>query len=474
MGQGSREILGRGSIYTLATAAPMVAGVVILPILTRRLSISEYGYVAIAIVVMQFGTGLAGLGLPTAITRHALVAESGPPGARGLALMGGAIATSLAVVSALGLLAWAALSGTSGMSVFVLALLAAGAGAVAANVTAYFLAVKDAWFYVRIAFGLSFLAPAAGLVVVLIGRATALGYLAGLASVYFVAGTVAILRVLRLKPISLGRADARAALRIGLPMLPYLLSIGLASGSMVFVGNRLFGLDAGAETQIAISVGSLSLIVISAIFNAWMPAILATPERERGARLEETGADVAWLAALGAGGVGVLSPWLLRFVTSSEYDQAAMVPVVSVIGVAACVAAVFFANIQLVIAAGATGKMAFLSPLSLAAGIGAALLVAPYLGLVGLAVGFVVMYVSLAVATSVMARRTSPSRWNHRTVVAPLLAALALAGLGALLPISGPSSLWRIAAAAVIVAIAIRRLYGTFRTPLLPHIGLDD
>jgi O-antigen/teichoic acid export membrane protein len=213
----------------------------------------------------------------------------------------------------------------------------------------------------------------------------------------------------------------------------------------------------------------LPLIVTSAIFNAWMPAILATPEHERGTRLEETGADIAWLAALGGGGVGVLSPWLLRFVTSAQYDHAAMVPVAAVIGIAACVAAVFFANIQLVIAAGATGKMALVSPLSLALGIGAALLVAPHWGLVGLAVGFVVTYVSLAVSTSIMARRTSQPRWNHRVVVAPLVGALAFAALGALLPISGPGSSWRIAAAVVMAALVVMRLRMTFRNPSLPH-----
>lgn len=462
----SREVLGRGSIYTLATAAPMLAGVLVLPVLTRQLTIAEYGHVAIAIVVIQFGTGLAGLGLPTAITRHALVATSGPAGARGIALLAGAIATAIAVAAALSLTAWMAATGQAGGGVFLLALLASGAGAAAANVQAYSLAVNDAWSYVRIAFGLSLIGPATGLFIVFVGVKTAVGYLAGMTGVYVLVGAIAAAKVARMRPITLRSADARAALRVGLPMLPYLLSIGLASGSMVLVASHTFGVNGGAEMQVAISVGSVSLIVTSAINNAWMPAILAAPASERGARLEETAADVAWLAALGAGGIAVLSPWLLRFVSSNAYDRAAMVPVVSVLGVAACVAVVFLANLQLVVAAGETRGMAYVSPLSLAIGVSLALLLAPHIGLVGSAIGFVGIYGSLAVATMIMARKASVSRWRQIAVVPPLLAALITAAFGALLPTSGFASLSRLAAAVLIGSVAARRIRMTFRDPI--------
>lgn len=455
--------MGRGSIYTLATAAPMLAGVLILPVLTRQLSISEYGHVAVALVVIQFGTSVAGLGLPTAITRHALVSSSGAPGARGIALLAGLFAASLALISALALALWSAVTGVGGVGVYVLAVLAAGAGAAIANVQAYSLAVKDAWFYVRITVGLGFLAPAAGLAVVIVWRQSAEDYLIGMVAIYVVTGAVAIAKVVRTRPISMRRADSISALRVGLPMLPYLLSIGLASGSTILVSNHFFGLSAGAELQVAISVGSIPLILTSAINNAWMPAILAAPEGERGARLEETAVDVAWLAAIAAGGVAALSPWLLRLVSSDQYDRAAMVPVVSVIGVAACVASVFLANLQLVVAAGATGGLSYLSPMSLGLGIATAVLLAPHLGLSGIAMGFVAVYVSLAIVTRVMGRGASTSRWRQRLVIPPLVATVAFAGLGAYLPTAGSGSLTRIAFAAVLLVLALRRLRMTFR-----------
>jgi O-antigen/teichoic acid export membrane protein len=82
----SRQLMGRGSLYTLATAAPLLSGIVLLPITTRILSVEQYGVVALCLVVIQFGAILASLGLTVSITRHAILEKSGIAGARGLVL----------------------------------------------------------------------------------------------------------------------------------------------------------------------------------------------------------------------------------------------------------------------------------------------------------------------------------------------------------------------------------------------------
>ena len=49
----SKGVLGRGSIYTLGTAAPILANAAVVPLVTRLLGKPAYGVVAIAIVVIQ-------------------------------------------------------------------------------------------------------------------------------------------------------------------------------------------------------------------------------------------------------------------------------------------------------------------------------------------------------------------------------------------------------------------------------------
>jgi len=115
------------------------------------------------------------------------------------------------------------------------------------------------------------------------------------------------------------------------------------------------------------------------------------------------------------------------------------------------------------VAAGATGGLSYLSPMSLGLGIATAVLLAPHLGLSGIAMGFVAVYVSLAVVTRVMGRGASTSRWRQRLVIPPLVATVAFAGLGAYLPTAGSGSLTRIAFAAVLLVLALRRLRMTFR-----------
>lgn len=84
---GVREVLGRGWIYTLASASPMLAGVLLVPITTRVLDQQQYGLVALSLVVLQVGNVLLSLGLPLSVTRHALMEASGVAGARGVVVV---------------------------------------------------------------------------------------------------------------------------------------------------------------------------------------------------------------------------------------------------------------------------------------------------------------------------------------------------------------------------------------------------
>ena len=84
----SRGVLGRGSLYTLGTAAPILANAAVVPVVTRLLGKPAYGVVAIAIVIIQVAMMVGSFGMPSVITRQGILARSGVGGARALLVRG--------------------------------------------------------------------------------------------------------------------------------------------------------------------------------------------------------------------------------------------------------------------------------------------------------------------------------------------------------------------------------------------------
>src|SRR5664280_2009788 len=97
----SKGVLGRGSIYTLGTVAPILANVAVVPIVTRLLGPQAYGVVAIAITVMWVAMMAGRLGMPSVLTRQGILARSGVAGARALLVRGSLMTAALMTVAIL-------------------------------------------------------------------------------------------------------------------------------------------------------------------------------------------------------------------------------------------------------------------------------------------------------------------------------------------------------------------------------------
>lgn len=454
MSSAASRILGRGSIYTLASAAPMLTGLLVTPALTRSLPIAEYGRVSVAIVTMQFVLGLLSLGLPLVITRHTHVEGSGAEGARGLVLTGAVAVLLLSVAVSSGYLGVAALLGSQTPWPVLLALVAGGAGAGMAMAQAYALAKDASWFYVALAFAMSLVAPAVGLFAILLTSATASAYYVAVAVVFLLAEGGALWRIRSAGRARTTRREFLHSLRMGLPLVPHQLAIGSTTGAAVLVARWQLGIEGGAHAQIAAWLGTAPLIIVSAIGYAWLPQILSVPAESRGASLEETSGAIAWLAALGASMVALLSPWLLRLLVSGEYDVASMVPATSLVSLTAVVATVFLAYMQLVLVGGNTQRFALGSPLSLVGGSLVALATIEWLGLAAIGLGYVSTYVLLTLLARHESQRSSDVRWSLGRVLPALAFGLSACLAGALLPVEGP------AGTAVRVACAMLCLLG--------------
>ena len=456
MDRGASRILGRGSIYTLASVAPMLTGLLVTPALTRLMPKGEYGDVSVGLALMQFALGLLTFGLPLVITRHAFVDSSGIDGARSLVLSG----TTISAVTALGvagaLVALSAAVDGSPLWYLALAILTGGAGASLAMSQSFALAMDASWYYVAMAFAMSLIAPCVGLAVVATFTSDATTDLAGVTAVFGLTAAAALAWAGHgSRPAS--RATVVEALRLGLPLVPHQLAIGSATGAAVLVARWQLGPGGAADAQIAIWLGSAPLMIVSAIGYAWLPQILGVAEEERGASLAETSQTIAWLAALGAGTLAMTSPWFLRVLVPAEYDVDAMVETTSIVVMSSAVATIFLAHMQIVIATGQTKRFALGSPLILVLGVAVGAAALPFLGLGGLGVGYVVTYVGLAVLARHEARRHSPVRWSMSRLWPALAAVSALSIGSATLPDTGlvPTVVRLCVATACIVAALI-------------------
>lgn len=457
----SSRLVGRGSIYTLATAGPMLTGILITPLLTRTISVDDYGVVALAIVVMQFLVGVLSLGLPLVITRHVFVESTGDAGARGLALVGASLVLlATAIAATIGL----TLTLTTDLDLqlaFLLAVVAGGAGAGVSMAGAWAVAHDRARFYVLISLCVSLLAPVVGVSAVLLGPRNAVTYFSASTLVYVLVDVAALVFLLRRGPVVVRRSTFLSGVLMGLPLVPHLVATSSVGGATVFVTGAVLGVGASAHAQIGVYLGTVPLIVVSALSYAWTPLILSAEPHEVGPRLSETARTVGWLAAYGGVSVSLLSPWLLRLITAPTYDRAAIVPIAAVTSLVAAVSVVFLAHLQLVVASGRTGPLAYLSPLALLCGAGAAALAAAGPGLAAVGVGYLASYLFLAAGTRWLARRVSRVRWDESVLLLPIGFAALGTCAAILLPLHGATSSIRALAGVVVVVLGARTLWRT-------------
>ncbi len=449
----SRTVLGRGLLYTVGTAAPVLSNAVVTPFVTRLLGSDEYGVVATALVVIQVGMILAGLGLAAAITRHGILERSGVAGARFLVRRGALTSVGVVAVGALLAGPLAQVAGIDDPVAVVLALVSAAGFSMVVNAQAYLRVVDRPLPFVLLSAGAAAGGPVLGMVLLLvIPSAGARAYLAGLAVGFVVTGLVGL--ALAARRVHHERGDTRRALRVGLPTIPHQVAIYLASGALVLVAGNLFGTADAGRLQLAVLIGSAPAVLTSSLNNAWAPVVYRTDPLHRGVVLERTGRDIAALTALTAGGVSLLAPLLLRVVAPPSYDPAVLTPAVGLAAVGSVLSVLYLANVHLVFASGRSEGLAVVTPAALVLGTACAWGAGEAFGLTAVAGGMAVTYAAMAAGVALLARRVSETRWQERLLAAPLAVGVGLCLAGALAPVGGAWSVVRVAAAAVLAVLA--------------------
>jgi O-antigen/teichoic acid export membrane protein len=405
-------VLGRGSLYTLATAGPALAAIAVIPVLTRLLDPAQYGVVAVATALVQVGYIVVALGLGAAITRQYILDRGGPEGARTLVLQGAALAAVLTLAAALAAPLWSpTVLDRPASTEVLLALLASWGGASMVLAQAYLRGADRAQAFVVLAVTATFLGPAAGLGLVAAGDRTATPYLVGLAGGYLAAGLGGVVLVLRSGPRAGRPGGLRAALRIGLPTVPHQVSLYLALAGLVVVADRTLGGVEAGRAQIALMVGAGATVVTAGLNNAWAPLVYRTIPEQRPRVLTETTRTVAAVTVALSGTVALLSPWILRLAAGAEYRPDDLVAVVALASAAAVPSVLYLASGHLVFAGGRTSGLALTTPVAVVAGLLWALAAVPSWGLVAAGSGYLVTYLVLALGTTMLQRRVGGAAW---------------------------------------------------------------
>ena len=446
----SKGVLGRGSIYTIGTAAPILANIAVVPVVTRMLGKPGYGVVAIAIVVIQVAMMAGSFGMPSVITRQGILAQSGVAGARALLIRGSLMTVGLVAAVILTAPLWNRLVQVPLRSAVLLALAASAFFVVVENSQALLRVLDRPVAFVSLSLTATLGGPLLGLAL-LASSAPARSperYLIGLAAGYAAAAAVGLLLCLQGGRPKREPGDTRAALRLGLPVIPHLVALFLANGALVFLAGQLFDIASAGRIQLALLVGSAPAVVTSALNNSWAPIVYRAPDHERGAILAHTARDITTLVALVSGGVALLSPWLMRFVADAGFAPLELVPAVAIVAFGCVLSVAYLANVHLVFAAGRSLGLSVVTPLSLLIGLACAYLVGRQ-NLVLLAVGFPATYAVLALGTASLRRYLHAARWSETTLLVPAGVGLVLCVLGGVLPTSGTVALVRVAVAAL-------------------------
>jgi len=457
----SAFLFGRGAVYTVARASQLLAALVVTPLVTRQLSTGAYGTLATASRVSQVVAVVVGLGLPAGLVRIYFDGR-GHDRARRLVASTFLVALAMALVvhltgpwwSALfrGLPYGAALTAAVWLAVPV-CMLEASQGILRAK--------DDASGFVIAAMTASAGGQLVGLVVVARGGGAA-GYLIAVAVVTALAAVLATARAGVFGQRPAAWADVDEALRLGGPTVPHLLAmLVILVGDRVVI-ERLLGLADVGRYELAYQVGSLALVLVTSVNNAWAPMIYGAAEEDRWQILRVTTASVDQVTAPMIGVLCFAGPFALRILAPASYDLQGLKAVIAVVAGATIAYVHYLANVHIVFQQRRTVVLAWSTPLAAVVNVVAAMAFVRWWGLVGGAAATVVAYAVLALLTNRTARRCATVPWDVPTALRSFALVGAFVAAGALLPdIGAPWILARAVGAAgalVLFGVALRRV----------------
>jgi O-antigen/teichoic acid export membrane protein len=238
--------------------------------------------------------------------------------------------------------------------------------------------------------------------------------------------------------------------RFGVPLVPAALALIAVNFGDRFLLQAFSGLEEVGLYEIGVRIASAMVLLLTAFRMAW-PAFAYSIEDDEEAK--RTYAFVltylvvisSWLAL----GLGLLSPWLVRLLTTPDFYEGSRVVAPLAFGGAA-----YAAYIVMAIGVGRAKRTQFnwvIAGAAAVVNIGLNLILIPAYGMMGAALATVAAYVAMFLLMSWYAQRVFPTPYQWRRVATAVAAAVALLALGKLVD----ADLWLALLLAVVYPLAL-------------------
>ena len=461
----TRRLLGRGSIYTLGTTLEAGSLLIAIPVVTRLLDPEEFGVVSIALVVAAVVGLVAPLGITTAITRFHFDGDRGPDETRALVIWAPLLAAGVAVILELTGAVWApALAGLDYSGAIRLAVWSGPATAAMLGAQAALIAQDRPRQFITVSMISTAGAQLAAIGLVGFADAGATGYMAGFVG----ARTAGALVGMAFSGVNLEGARNMSLLRrglmLGLPTVSHAVAMYLLNaGDRVIIGS-IKGLAAAGRYQVAYVVGSLGIILLFSLTQAWGPLIYGAREDQRWQVLARTARTVYRLCALFSGALALVVPLGLLIAAPSSYELDSLIPVSAVVALSAVPVVTYLRNVIILFQVKRTRALLWAAPLATATNFALNLVLVPWLGLIGGGIATLGAFVLLGELLRVAARPFATVRWHAGEEARAWLIAGSLAAVSALAPGTGPWVALRLALAVPLAWLFFLEVRHQFRT----------
>jgi O-antigen/teichoic acid export membrane protein len=369
-------------------------GVLLLPILTRVLGVEEYGLAGTAIALSALLTTIYGLGLQFAIVRFYY---DDPPDAHRsgwaalLRMQAGASILLAALTFATGPL-WAGLLGDIGWnSALQMAVITAGVGAVQSTVASIVRAQQRPGAFLLLFMIQLVLGSALG--ILFATRWGAAGYVGGLGVGGAVAAAVGL--ALTYQRPAWRLSVLGSSLKVALPALWHQISVWGSNLSDRLIIAASLGASEVARYTIPYTAGTMFILVLTSLQQAWGPAYMSQGEAARRSLPGRLILPVTIASGCAVALLVIVTPPFIDILAPKSFGvQTALVAVVAM---ATLPRAAYFMAVTSLVDQKKTGRMATSSGLGAAFNVVANLIAIPVFGITAAAVTTVVSNVIMSV-----------------------------------------------------------------------------
>jgi O-antigen/teichoic acid export membrane protein len=401
-----RTMFRRDSLYMIIGSLQTVLALLVTPILTHILGVSEFGQVATASALLQVLVAVANLGLQVAVQRTYFT-DDGRRRAQTLLAAGLVVTAAITIVTFVSAPLWAPELGFRHHAVLIqLVVVYGGASAATQLGLALLRCAERIKVYSAVSALQSVGGQLVGIVLLLVIHRTATIYVVGLTGAQVAALIIALVLV---PPRWDGRAAlkrAREAVRFSIPLVPQQVATFVIVASDRLVVQRYKGSVAVGRYQVAYNVGSLAIILLTLLSGAWLARIFSIKTESDRHRVIARTRDILYRILLPVTlGIGFGSGLVLRYWVPSTYHIAGLPMIVALVDVATFPAWSAGSTQRALLALGRTKAMALSTGSAAILNLVLNVLLVPSMGILGSAIATLLSYVAQALVSAVLAHQ---------------------------------------------------------------------